>query len=726
MIGKKINWMFLLAVSFILIMGIFPNGFAASKDTEKISFNFVDIDLPVVVKFVSEITGKNFIFDEDVRGKVTIIAPSKISINDAFGLFTSVLALKGYTVIPTIAGMYKIIPTANARHSGMEVTNDGLPTNENYIARLITIKYVSSAETLKFIAPMVSKNGYASVFGPGNMLLVIDSGINVRKIVSIIESIDQPSVGEMPEILYLKYAGAEVVAKTINDNISNRGILNGISSNALPGSAGKAVADQRLNAVMLFGDKAMKELMRSFISLLDVRSPDAQGMINVYFMENADAVELAKVLQDLIKAGQAKQAAASMSVFETAGGISITADKASNALVVVATPTDYQNLLRIIKQLDKRRKQVFVEAMIAEVSIGKLLELGSKWRAAVTRDGEPIFVGGVGEVDTSTISSILSGMTGLSMGGISNYYTVPESLVSGATSDVKVPGITALFSMSEFKDAVNILSTPQILTSDNMEAEILVGENIPLISSRERDISTTATVLTSIERKDVGVLLKITPQINEGEYVKLDIYQEISAAKADSENIITSVGPTMTKRSTRTSVSVKDKQTVVIGGLMEEKDEELITKVPFLGDIPGLGWLFKFRSTSRTKTNLLIFLTPYIIKESSDLSTLTQNKFNDYMHNGIQYVADELMVQFKEGIPEEVIRTILSEQKVSNIETTSSGVYHIKFDKNVDLKKAINKFSLIPEVQNVEPVSRIKIHESGEKNSNQESGTAEQ
>ncbi|MBU3948337.1 MAG: type II secretion system secretin GspD [Proteobacteria bacterium] len=716
MIGKKYIWILLLAVSFIFTPYIAPNAFAASKDkdTEKISFNFVDIDLPVVAKFVSEITGKNFIFDDNFVGKITIIAPSKISVNDAFSLFTSVLALKGFTVIPTITGVYKIIPTSDAKHGGMEVSGERIPTNESYVARLITLKNASSTEALNFILPMVSKDGFASVFGPGNMLLIIDSGVNVRKIASIIESIDQPSMEEIPEIVYLKYASAETVAKTINDNVSRwqRGAL----AQALPGGAGKAVADQRLNAVLLFGDKSKKDLMRSFISLLDVHSPETQGMINVYFMENADAVELAKVLQDLVKAGQAKQQIPDvpvMSVFETAGGISITADKASNALVVVASPADYQNLQRIIKQLDKRRKQVFVEAMIAEVSIDKLLELGSKWRAAVTRNGEPIFVGGVGTVDATTVDSILSGMTGLTLGGMSNYFTVPQTFVPGGTSDVKIPGISALFSMSDFKDAVNVLSTPQILTSDNMEAEILVGENIPLILNRERDVTTTSTVLTSIERKDVGILLKITPQINEGEYVKLDIYQEISAQKAGSENVITSIGPTMTKRSTKTSVVVKDKQTVVIGGLIEERDEESITKIPLLGDIPVLGWLFKYRSTSRAKKNLLVFLTPYIIDDFSDLSMITHNKLNDYVHKEKQYVEDELIVAFKEGVTAEAIRKILSGQKISEFKIIQSGVYHLKLDKSINYKKAINIFSSIPEVQKVEPVPRIRM--SGER-----------
>jgi general secretion pathway protein D len=705
--GKKIIWMLLLFISFTFTSGIASNAFAVAREGKKVTFNFVDVDLPVIARFISEITRKNFIFDESVKGKITIIAPSKISVNDAFDLFTSVLALKGFTVVPTSAGAYKIIPTADAKQRGMEVSGERHPVNESYIARLIPLKDISSGEVLKFIQPMVSKDGYVSVFGPGNMLLLIDSGTNIEKIAFIIEAIDRPSMGETPEITYLKHASAEVVAKTLNDGISQR--QQGTSPPTLPGGAAKAIADQRLNAVILFGDKIAKGLMQSLISLLDVRSPETQGMINVYFLENADAAELSKVLENLVKAGQAQRPAATMTAFETVGGITITADKASNALVVVASPADYQNLSQIIKQLDKRRRQVFVEAMIAEVSIDQLLELGTKWRAAAVKGGEPVLVGGVGKVDASTISSILTGLTGLTMGGVANYFTVPQNFIPGATSDMKVPGITALFSLSDFKGAVNVLSTPQILTSDNKEAEILVGENIPMISKRERDVTTTSTVLTSVERKDVGIMLRLTPQINEGEYVKLDIYQEISAQKQESENIITSVGPTMTKRSTKTSVVVKDKQTVVIGGLMSERDEDLITKVPLLGDIPLLGWLFKYKSTNKKKTNLLVFLTPHIIKDPSYLSQLSQSKLSDYVKKEKQYVADELLVTSREGVKPESVQEIITGQKAIVLKTTEGRIYHLKLDKGQELQDAVNKFSVMPEVQQVEPVPRIKI-----------------
>ncbi len=699
----------LIALTMALFMS--SHAFGEIKKDEKVTFNFVDIDLPVIARFVSEITGKNFIFDERVKGKITIIAPSKISVADAFNLFTSILELKGFTVVPSGVNAYKIIPVSEARQRGISVTMDKQPVNESYMARLIQLKDISPDDALKFIQPVVSKDGYVSAFGPGNLLLVIDSGLNMEKILSIIKIIDQPSLAEVPEIICLKHASADAVAKMLNEGISRKGQ---VGPQPLSAREARAIADQRLNAVILFGDKAKIGEMKSLVSLLDVPPPEFRSMINIYFLENADATELVKVLEDLLKGTETRQKptptpSVPSAAFEIAGSISITADKASNALVIVASPADYQNLSRIVKQLDKRRRQVFVEAMIAEVSIDRLLELGIKWRAMVKRDGEPVFIGGVGQVDQATIGNIIKGLTGLTLGGVANYFTIPQSFVSGATSDITVPGLAALFSLSDFKGVVNVLSTPQILTSDNKEAEIMVGENVPFIAKRERDITTTGTVLSSIERKDVGITLRITPQISEGDYVKLDIYQEISAVVKESENIIISVGPTTTKRATKTSVVLKDKQTVVIGGLLQERDEEQMNKVPLLGDIPLLGWFFRYKSVGKKKTNLLVFLTPHIIREMEYLERLSRDKIENFSRTERLYESGELMIEFREGVTPEAAHSIITQHGGTVIEVREGGVYHIKLKKGQDVEEAMKKFSAIPEVGKADPNYKIKI-----------------
>jgi general secretion pathway protein D len=707
---------------FFLCALIYPSpflvnvAFAGIKKDQKVTFNFVDVDLSTVTKFISEITGKNFIFDERVKGKITIIAPTKLSADDAYNLFTSVLELKGFTVIPSGIDAYKIVPAIEAKQRGMHITTERLPVNESYIARLIPLRYISSDDALRFLQPVISKDAHISAFGPGNLLLVIDSGLNVEKILTIIEAIDQPSIKEKPEIVILKYSSADTIAKILNEGMS-RGKIRAPGQPVLTDEA-RAVADQRLNAVVLFGDKGMRESMKSLIALLDVPSPEAQGRINVYFLENADATELSKVLEGMLKAVQpTKQAAPGAPVmpFEAAGGITITPDKATNSLVVVASPADYQNLVQVIKQLDKRRRQVFVEAMIVEASIDKLKELGAKWRVIGRRKGEPVVIGGFGTMDSTSLQSVLSGLSGLTTGGMGNFLNVPITTIGTdgivTTSTLTVPGFSALFSLEEFKDTVNVLSTPQILTSDNKEAEIMVGENVPFISKRERDITTTNTVLSSIERKDVGITLKITPQITEGDYVKLDIYQEISSLKQDTETILINIGPSTTKRSTKTSVVVKDKQTVVIGGLMQEREEETITKVPVLGDIPILGLLFSNKSVSKKKTNLLVFLTPHIVKEAESLAQITKDKQKEFAKVEKQYVEGELLVKFKEEVPAEKAFSIISEKGALVIKFIENvKVYHIKLRKGQNVEEAVEEFSNIPEVQYAEPNYKMKMH----------------
>lgn len=639
---------FLLWQSAIGAAPIVAAPFAEVKKTEKVTFNFVDVDLVAVTKFIGDITGKNFVFDERLKGKITIIAPSKLSIDEAFSLFTSVLELKGFTVISSGVDAYKIVPAVEAKQRGVKIGTGKQPVDESYIARLIQLKYISSGEALKFLQPIVSKDGHIGAFGPGNLLLVIDSGLNIEKILSVLASIDQPSQNEAPDIVSLKYSSADAVAKILNEGMGQGKLRRGAVPGQQPTQAemATAVADQRLNAVVLFGDRNIREAMKSLVAALDMPSPEAQGRINVYFLENADAVELAKVMEGLMKSAQPQKPDASAAPFEVAGGIVITVDKATNSLVIVASPADYQNLSQVIKQLDKRRKQVFVEAMIVEASIDKLKELGTKWRIIGKHDGEPVIIGGVGTIDTGAVNSIISGLSGLTLGGLGNFMNIPVTNADGTTQNINVPGFAALFSLSDFQGAINVLSTPQILTSDNKEAEIVVGENVPFISKREADPTRTLSVFSTIERKDVGITLKITPQITEGGYVKLDLYQEISSVKqGSSENILTSVGPTTTKRSTKTSVTVKDDQVVVIGGLMQEKDEDNITKVPILGDIPVLGWLFKHKTAGKKKTNLLVFLTPHIVKEAEDLARLSEDKKREFGEKGKMVAEGESLLK---------------------------------------------------------------------------------
>lgn len=692
----------ILVFTFLLI----TSQASAQRDekSKMVTFNFVDVDLPVVAKFVSDITGKNFIFDERVKGKITIIAPSKLNIDQAYELFLSVLELKGFTVIPSGVDAYKIIPSSEAKQKGLPVTQVHDKVNEGYMARVINLRYISSEDALRFIQPLVSKDGYASSFGPGNLILIVDSGMNIEKILSMLEIIDQPSKEMEPEIIFLKYASSDVLSKILNEGFL-KFKQKTQTSDLWIGS------DPRINALIVFGDPEKKEMVKKLVSILDIQPEGARGRVNVYFLENADAEELAKVLDGIIKGTTQRtpQQPGAPPVFETPSSISVSADKSTNSLVIVASQADYQNLVDVIKQLDRRRKQVFVEAMIVEASIDRLMDIGSKWRAIGTRKGEPVVVGGFGMMDTSSIYSIITGLSGLTAGGMGNFLDIPVTRINAdgsvTTSTLTVPGFAALFSLDMFRGAVDVLSTPRILTSDNKEAEIVVGENVPFISKRERDATAQNILLSSIERKDVGITLRITPHITEGDFVKLDIYQEISSLKKEANtDILINIGPTTTKRSTKTTILVKDRQTVVISGLMQERQEEVVRKVPLLGDIPILGWLFKSKSVEKTKTNLLVFITPHIVKEAQDLASITDEKKREFAISNEIYVKGEGMIRFKEGTSRERIDEILKAHGAEIIEYIERlSTYRIRLPEGMDIKEAQERFSKIPEVEIFEP-----------------------
>ncbi|MGE5894883.1 MAG: type II secretion system secretin GspD, partial [bacterium] len=590
---------------------------------------------------------------------------------------------------------------------GLSIKDTGELVNESYIVRLIQLKYISADEAVTFLKPVISKDGHISSFGPGNLVLLIDSGLNIEKMLAIIDIIDQPSTADAPELIFLKYAAADEVAKMINE-----GNQPAVGQQARPGGAvsGRVVADTRLNAVLLFGPKEVREPLKRLISLLDVPSEDTQGRINVYFLEYADAEDVAKVLQGVIKGveeARGQQPKAQQDVRRDQG-IIVTPDKSTNSIVVIASPSEHRNLQSIIKKLDRKKKQVYVEAMIVEASINDLLDLGAKWRYIAESNDEPVFVTGLGVMDQSTMQGIVQGLAGYTIGGMGNFLKVPFSTINAdgtvTTSDLSVPGFSALFSLQVFNGVVNVLSTPQILTSDNQEAEIMVGENVPFITTRETTPTTAGAILSNVERQDVGVKLKITPQIAEGDYVILDLYQEISAVKEDSTVILVSVGPTTTKRSTKTTVVVKDAQTVVIGGLMQDRLEENVTKIPLLGDIPVLGWLFKYSTKKKDKTNLFVFLTPHIIRDARDLSNLTRKKDLEYSRSQNLYMQDQLLVRFKSGVsPEERDRILKEQQAVVLNHIEKFDLYIIGLPPDSDVQKSVKKFSSMKEIQHVEP-----------------------
>jgi len=572
--------------------------------------NFNEVDISTMVKFISDLTGKNFILDERVKGKISVYSPSKLSIEEAYNVFTSVLELKGFIVVES-GRVAKIVPSASARQSGFKLLPQGeqAPVNENYVAQVTKLEYITPQEAVTFLQPMISKDGHLSAFGPGNLILMVDSSINIRKLHGILQTIDTERTREGLEIIYLKNASAESAATTARQWLNGSDGKSGGQPAAVGNSSATVIADQRLNALLVFGSETTKKAVRELVAKLDVTPPEASSKVNVYYLENADATEMAKVLDNIVKgitaqaAPQAGAAAPQASAFDS-GKVTITPDKASNSLVIMASPNDYNNLIQVIKKLDRRSKQVFVQAMIAEISLDKSNELGVQLGAiGGGQPGNNLTVAGMYDPlgSLTTIGTIIAG------GG-----TLTPVINASALN------VSAVLKALDKNGLLNILSTPNILTSDNKEAEINVGENVPFqgASTQSATFSTT-----SVERKDVGIILKIKPQISEGDYIRLEINQEISQVKAGKGQAIDLV---TTKRSAKTNVVVKNKETVVIGGLIQDLEEDVISKVPFLGDIPLLGWMFKTTSKVRKKTNLVLLLTPYIIKDAADLAEMTQ------------------------------------------------------------------------------------------------------
>jgi general secretion pathway protein D len=620
-----------------------------------LSMDFTDVDLPVLIKFISEQTKKNFIFDERVQGKITIISPRRISLDEAYNVFLSVLHVKGFATVDQ-GNTIKIVSMRDVRQEDLPTETDIVGKHDSrIIIRLIPLQYVDVADIVTLLTPLISKDGLLTSFPPSNTLIVIDSRANIDKVLRILGEIDQEGTGSTMQIFSLKNASVTEIAKTLDllfketpapqvsarrGRATQRGRARGVSPKFIP--------DARTNLLIVLANQEMMGDIEDLVTRLDIPTPENTGKINVYYLENADAEEVAKVLASLTEqrpgTPQApRQPATIKGVIsaELEGGVKITADKDTNSLIIIASLNDYQTLVDVIRKLDIRRRQVYVEALVMEINIDKARDLGVEFRGATETGNEGAILGGsnfdfagnLNEllVSLATGNPLLFSGTGFIAAGIAGNVVLPDG--------TEIPAITAVLRAAQTRDNVNILSSPHLLTMDNKEAEIIIAENVPFITSQSRDTTNLANVINTVERQDVGIILRITPRINESDFVSLEIYQESSAVKGDTLLATSTVGPTTTKRSAKTSVLVKDGQTVVLGGMMQETASNIERKIPLLGDIPLLGNLFKFSSVSRKKTNMLIFLTPHVIKTPEEMGRKTmehQRKLNEFLerHRG--------------------------------------------------------------------------------------------
>jgi len=583
-----------------------------------VTIDFDQVDIPIFIKFISELTGKNFVIDKGVRGKVTIISPNKISVDEAYRVFESVLEVHGFTTVPS-GNIIKIVPAASARTMSVKtrLRREALDSEDKVVTQLIPLRYAEPDELKKLFAPFISKSSVMVSYPPTRTLIVTDVQSNIKRLMGLARAIDVEGVGEEISLIPLEYASAGPLAKSLNTVFERRAVKQKRSAGLQ--TVTKIVADERTNSLIVVSSEDNAAKIRKLVKLLDKEAPRSQGDIHVYYLQHANAEDLTKVLTAIPSKKKSEKNKGKAPILSK--DARIVADPATNSLVIMANKDDYLVLEAVIQKLDIPRLMVFIEALFMEVNVEKEFNLGVEWQGIKTFSYDGKNAGafaGSSPSNFGTLGSIANGVlpSGFSMGVISEAIEI---------AGVKFPNLAAVVNAYQQDRDVHILSTPQILTTDNEEAEIMVGKNVPY---QVRDETSKAELdYSSYEYKDVGVTLKITPQISLERFVRLKIYEEVTRLVDDSVLDTGGSGrPETWKRLAQTTVIVKDANTVVIGGLIGDETTTTDYKVPCLGDLPLLGWLFKGTSKKRQKTNLFIFLTPRIIQNPAEARKIYLDK----------------------------------------------------------------------------------------------------
>ncbi len=617
-----------------------------------VTIDFNDVDINLFIKYISELTGKNFIVDREVKGKVTIISPSRISEEDAYRVFESVLEVYGFAAIPS-GSVTKIVPAVQARSKNVATFREGgTSTEDKVITRIIPLQHVGAEEVKTLLTPLVSKTSVLISHAGSGMLIITDYASNLSRLLEIIKAVDVPVTGEEVAIIPLQHSSAESVAKSVGQ------LFGTAAQKGARQEAVKIAPFERTNALIVFAAKAAMERIRDLVAKLDVEAPKGEGNIRVVYLQHANAEEMVKVLMNLpdsqssrtksSSSGKTSGSSSASSGTSTGGGVSggapaiseaikIVADVETNSLIITGPREEYEAVEAVIKKLDIPRRMVYLEALIMEVQVNKDFKIGVEWGGSGTYNDE----------------------TGTLFSGFSGNATTPYGVIKGMTSDpavlpagfafgvlqkgieiggVSFPNLGAVINAYKSDDDINVIATPQILTTDNKKATIKVGENVPYITSK--NTTEAQQDYTNYEYKDVATKLEITPQINQAEVVRMEIGVEVIKLK-DTENLSTT--PTTFTRTAETTVVVHNEETVVIGGMIGQDTTSGEYKVPLLGDIPLLGWLFKSHADSRRKTNLYIFITPHIVENPAELAALYAKKRDsmEKVHRSPGDVADQ-------------------------------------------------------------------------------------
>ncbi|MCP4671993.1 MAG: type II secretion system secretin GspD [Desulfobacula sp.] len=593
------------------------------KSSEFVSIDFNNVDINVFIKFMSKLTGKNFVVDRSVKGNVTIISPTKISVKEAYKVFESVLDINGYATVES-GKIIKIIPAPRAKGDNIDtklMTNMEKSFNlkDKIVTRLIPLEYARSDELKRLFTPLVPKGSIVLSYPDTNMLIVTATLTSINRLLKIVKTIDTHSIGKVISVIPIKNADASKLVGNLSKIFTARSrTIKGkknIESNV------NFVADERTNSIILLASKVQTDKVKNLIEILDQEVPKGEERIRVYYLEHASAENLVKVLLEIPSGNSNKALPGKKTAPILSTKVKIMADKATNSLVIMADKEDYPVLEEVIHKLDIPRAMVYIECLIMEVDVNSGLNIGTEWQAGASfNDKSRVTIGGFGNTDNSgypNVGSIAAGSLpkGFSVGVLGKSFTV-----GGLT----FPDIQAVVQAYQSDKDVKIIATPQILTTENEEASIIIGKNVPFQTRSAADSGTET--YSSYEYKDVGITLKITPQISKDRLVRLNVFME--KTNLDSVNQSSTDRPTTFKRKIETTIIVEDSNSVVIGGLIDETFTKTEYKTPCLGDIPLLGWGFKTVSKGNDKTNLYVFLTPRVIKNPLELEKIYKEKKN--------------------------------------------------------------------------------------------------
>jgi len=585
----------------------------SSAWAEDVTLNFKNADIRAFINFVAGFSHKNFLVDNRVKGNITIVSQTPMSEKEAYNVFLSVLEVNGFATVQA-GSVIKVVPRAESKQKSVPVHQGSALKNDTMVTQVIRLKYADSQQLVALIRPLISPNSHLVAYPRGNMLLLTDSSSNINRIQQILNLLDRKDAVGV-QLFTLKHASADKLASTLSK-------LYPSSPNSLNGL--KIMPQQPGNMLMIVGAPQKINEVASLIERLDIAPESDSGRLQVRYLKHGSAEGIAKVITSLIGGGTPKTPGRGKPLF--AGDVKVVADKTTNALLITADPSDMNALNHIIDKLDVRRRQVLVEALIVEVSANVSEQFGMEWR-------------GMGNLLSPKPQAF--GGTSFTGAGGANIGTVAANPLGNAVSGLAVGVMkgTVTFGGKTFLNLgllaralqaqadTNILSTPNLLTMDNEEAEIIVGQNVPFLTGKNSTQAGLANPFQTIERKDIGLTLRVKPQISEGDTVRLQLYQEISSiannAGVQGTDLITN------KRSIKTVILANDNQIIVLGGLLRDDTSKSVQRVPCLGSIPILGEPFKFTDNTHRKTNLMVFLKPHIIKSSDQIEALTNQKYMD-------------------------------------------------------------------------------------------------